>query len=1093
MSGGDLDLIIETYQWLNHEPYGCTEVRVIGARGNIQIAFVDNQNDFLSICLKNNETTNVYVGIQPRPSSLLERSHNKLSRCQGGKVDDVETVTATVIDIDPHRPKDTASTDAELEVAKDAGQKLVQHLVGLGYQAPTLCMSGNGVQLWFAFEPIRLNENRQTVIDNLKSFEAECRAYVDSLGLEVSVDSIHDLARIIKAIGTYSRKGVPSEDRPHRLSAPIGQGLGDRTNDPVLRERLLKPVQSAQRHLRVIQPGEVRGVRPEQADEPTPMQGKARRLPDGRIDLAKPCYMCTPVERLWEQGYKDRSLAIFNMMQWLVWSQLSDEEVKKLALEYDAHGGRKLANRDAISYINAEYAKIVSEGREAVKPPCHSLQNVGYCPVNREIDARCEIYDVVWDIQTSINKIPTDLDPEALDYRLRVVYRAMLEPSAKDAEYIKAISQRFGLSEDGVKSRIDAERIKAALDVSDPPPPPSKETAAPPTGSASSVDSAVEDAFSGSGTSSTTGSGEPPQTPSGPKPTAILDGHIVEDGLNYVTDMGGKRGLVTISSFVLRPKIQIEYNDEIVYEVTAECDNMKRIDLQFRGPDFESRKQFLHKISKHASCQWVGSDNNVQCLKRAVATRDVRVKYGTDSVGDCEYAGTRYFVTPRVIFDKDGISKDPDVIYVESGHAIDQRIGFRDTDPDSFKAISHRIFDLLMRVNKPAVTMPMLGWFFACPYKPRLMRSHGSFPTLWVHGSHGSGKTTLITQIFWPMFGITDSSPFSSNPTEFTLIKTLSQTSSVPIFMDEYKPNDQSRIMILHRILREHYSGDMLLRGARNMSVTGYRLSSPVVIAGESRPTEAAILERIVTSQPDKVDLEKNRDWHNALNAIRSVELGYFAAPYARFCLGVEMADIYITAKETVTNILKDCEKHVPNRIINNLSAMVLGILSFERFAQHCGYTELPSDLGIKDAVLAVIDDLVETMDGVKDPLDHFVETCSVMAIQGEIEYGRNYVMRSQHHVALHVATCFAKYREHCARTRYAGEWVNEVALKRLIDQAVRRDGYVIAASDPVRFGSDQERPGLVIDLQKLHLENGFPLEPNDTFRAKQDPWKAAY
>jgi len=50
-------------------------------------------------------------------------------------------------------------------------------------------------------------------------FEAEVRARTESD--RIKVDSIHDLPRIIKVVGTVSRKGEPTDERPHRLSAAL--------------------------------------------------------------------------------------------------------------------------------------------------------------------------------------------------------------------------------------------------------------------------------------------------------------------------------------------------------------------------------------------------------------------------------------------------------------------------------------------------------------------------------------------------------------------------------------------------------------------------------------------------------------------------------------------------------------------------------------------------------------------------------------------------------------------------------------------------------------------------------------------------------
>ena len=60
-------------------------------------------------------------------------------------------------------------------------------------------------------------------------------------------------------------------------------------------------------------------------------------------------------------------------------------------------------------------------------------------------------------------------------------------------------------------------------------------------------------------------------------------------------------------------------------------------------------------------------------------------------------------------------------------------------------------------------------------------------------------------------------------------------------------------------------------------------------------------------------------------------------------------------------------------RIVENLTAMLLGVHLFEEFAKHCG-CELEDDLGVEAAVNAILEDVLETDHGVKNALDHFLE-----------------------------------------------------------------------------------------------------------------------
>ncbi|WP_053332893.1 hypothetical protein [Haliangium ochraceum] len=209
-----------TYRFLAHEGRGVTELRIIGG-GRVQIGYFSSEDAFARACAEANGTGQVYVGIQPRPAAFLTQADNRLRRLKRGARDSrIEHITAVVIDIDPVRAKNTASTDEELDRAIACGDRISNWLADKGYARPVRNMSGNGCQLWFAVPPIALTaENRDEMRDRLKAFEARIRERFQSDG--VAIDSIYNFSRIIKVIGSLSIKGEPTVERPHRLSRSL--------------------------------------------------------------------------------------------------------------------------------------------------------------------------------------------------------------------------------------------------------------------------------------------------------------------------------------------------------------------------------------------------------------------------------------------------------------------------------------------------------------------------------------------------------------------------------------------------------------------------------------------------------------------------------------------------------------------------------------------------------------------------------------------------------------------------------------------------------------------------------------------------------
>ncbi|MCL2726074.1 MAG: hypothetical protein FWD69_16735, partial [Polyangiaceae bacterium] len=407
--------------------------------------------------------------------------------------------------------------------------------------------------------------------------------------------------------------------------------------------------------------------------------------------------------------------------------------------------------------------------------------------------------------------------------------------------------------------------------------------------------------------------------------------------------------------------------------------------------------------------------------------------------------------------------------------------------------VAATIFQYLPQVNKPEAILPVLGWFFATPMKASFMKTVGAFPILFVWGTQGSGKSSLCSDIMWPLFGARDAEPYSATETEFALFKLFTSTHSVPVFIDEYKPYDmpRHRLSTLHRLLRRLYRGETEERGRPDLKVTSYHLQAPVCVAGETRPAEAALLERIITSNPAKTTLADKSDYQVAHRELRSVDLVLFAPRYIQFCLGRDFAADLAVARSVVKAILG--ERKMPLRIVENVTAMLLGVHLFEEFAAECG-CELPNDLGVEAAVNAVLDDVLETDHGVKNALDHFLEMLGVMVVQGDIKHRVHYVF-DDGHLAIHLESAYDAFRAHAKRIDDEGEIVDLRALRRLVVENKKQGGFVVAESERVMFDSGRRR-AVLIDLSKTKVvtADDFPArEEGSGFRESfKSRWNAS-
>ena len=217
--------IRKTYRFLNHNYQ--TEIRLIDPhkkRSPISI-FVENEYDFIKECIKYNGIYNIYAGIN-------ERNKN----CTEGK--EVISVKTIVIDIDPKRDKNTASTIDELNNADIIASQIQIDMLEKKYEKPLKAMSGNGYQLWFSIPEIKITEeNREMINKKIQYFnKVLIKKYSNK---ECNIDNIGDLPRIIKVIGTLSIKGINTEERPHRVSFWADKSEIKRNEDENLKNYIL--------------------------------------------------------------------------------------------------------------------------------------------------------------------------------------------------------------------------------------------------------------------------------------------------------------------------------------------------------------------------------------------------------------------------------------------------------------------------------------------------------------------------------------------------------------------------------------------------------------------------------------------------------------------------------------------------------------------------------------------------------------------------------------------------------------------------------------------------------------------------------------
>ena len=161
----------------------------------------------------------VYVTMNPVSQELLARAANRIKPRVRVTTQDKEVLRRRwlLIDVDPVRPTGVSATEAELTLAVERARSIAEFLTSADWPDPILAMSGNGCHLLYRIDqPTDDGGLLKAVLLRLAERFNDAVVAVDQ--------SVHNPARIIKVIGTVSRKGddlrgMPGlPDRRHRLS-----------------------------------------------------------------------------------------------------------------------------------------------------------------------------------------------------------------------------------------------------------------------------------------------------------------------------------------------------------------------------------------------------------------------------------------------------------------------------------------------------------------------------------------------------------------------------------------------------------------------------------------------------------------------------------------------------------------------------------------------------------------------------------------------------------------------------------------------------------------------------------------------------------
>jgi hypothetical protein len=154
----------------------------------------------------------------------------------------------------------------------------------------------------------------------------------------------------------------------------------------------------------------------------------------------------------------------------------------------------------------------------------------------------------------------------------------------------------------------------------------------------------------------------------------------------------------------------------------------------------------------------------------------------------------------------------------------------------------------------PSVISKLLGWYTACFYRMLFHKGYSKFPLLHVNGAAGAGKTEMNKLLLSFFYYQQEPKILTPGSTFFAINQHMAGSSSIPLVLDEYKPNDMPFELHgkLKLMFRDTYNCRDVSRGGGTRDNDDYRslyntqYSAPLAFIAEAAEEEAAVMERVV-------------------------------------------------------------------------------------------------------------------------------------------------------------------------------------------------------------------------------------------------------
>lgn len=185
------------------------------------------------------------------------------------------------------------------------------------------------------------------------------------------------------------------------------------------------------------------------------------------------------------------------------------------------------------------------------------------------------------------------------------------------------------------------------------------------------------------------------------------------------------------------------------------------------------------------------------------------------------------------------------------------------------------VIDTLLRVHEATTVWRLIAMSHAAPLTPFIREQISKMPVTFVFGPAGSGKTTLVSEVFLRLLGVSNILRIAATQTESTVRKYADIYTSIPLVFDEFTPDRHDPELLKNVKVFIHACYDGVVKQVSKSATElerPYYAHSPLWIIGENHRWmmgELALRERIYLIPVPNYPSEQNVQAFHQLQELR--------------------------------------------------------------------------------------------------------------------------------------------------------------------------------------------------------------------------------